>query len=71
MILKNSTKFSLTEAMLSADLQKLGLPYPYQLSICRPYSENKVDLTRVLSSQSVLVRTVDSNLLVVIERFCI
>ncbi|KAK8799100.1 hypothetical protein WA171_005850 [Blastocystis sp. BT1] len=55
LILKNATKFSLTEAMLSADLQKLGLPYPYQLSICRPYSENKVDLTRVLSSQSVLL----------------
>ena len=35
-ILTQAVKYNLTEVMLSGDLQALGLPYSYQLSVCRP-----------------------------------
>ena len=53
-ILKQTVKYNLTEVMLSGDLQVLGLPYSYQLSVCRPYSDHKLELQRVLSSKMVM-----------------
>ncbi|OAO14046.1 hypothetical protein AV274_4224 [Blastocystis sp. ATCC 50177/Nand II] len=52
-ILKQTVKYNLTEVMLSGDLQVLGLPYSYQLSVCRPYSDHKLELQRVLSSKMI------------------
>ncbi|KAK8829092.1 hypothetical protein WA556_005649, partial [Blastocystis sp. ATCC 50177/Nand II] len=54
-ILKQTVKYNLTEVMLSGDLQVLGLPYSYQLSVCRPYSDHKLELQRVLSSKMVMI----------------
>ena len=55
-ILTQAVKYNLTEVMLSGDLQALGLPYSYQLSVCRPYSDNTLELQKVLSDKLVLVR---------------
>ena len=54
-ILKNATKYSLSEVMLSSDLHQLGLPVPYQLAICRPFSNHKLDLMSALSSKRFIV----------------
>lgn len=54
-ILLNASKQHLTEMMLASDLQMLGLPYHYQSSICRPYSDHKIELQEVLASQILLV----------------
>ena len=56
-ILKNATKYSLSEVMLSSDLHQLGLPAPYQLAICRPFSNHKLDLMSALSSKRFMVYT--------------
>lgn len=45
----------MTENMLSCDLQVLGLPYHYQLSICRPYVDYKIELQEVLASKLLFV----------------
>ena len=54
-ILKNAAKYSLSEVMLSSDLHQLGLPVPYQLAICRPFSNHKLDLMAALSSKRFIV----------------
>ncbi|KAK8826512.1 hypothetical protein WA538_005974, partial [Blastocystis sp. DL] len=54
-LIKNAVKYSLTEVMLSGDLQHVGLAHPYQLSICRPYSDNKQSLTQVLGKRCLLL----------------